>query len=239
MTEDRQLHGFAPFTQQAYLHAVRKLATHYHKSPALLTEEQLRACFLHLTQVQRCAPGTLKVALSGLRFCFATPLQRPWPTLGLLRPGKQSRLRVVLSQQEVRAILGAVRAPVYRVCLTTLYAGGLRISEGVALQVEAVDSSRMVLRARGKGNKERQVPLSPSTLEPLRAFWKLHRSRPWLFPAALQPRSTALRAAPNPTACATPSRRRCDKAVAINRPACIPCAIPAPLICWRPACRCA
>src|SRR5580658_400389 len=188
MIEDLQLHGFAPATQRAYLHAVHMLAAHYDKSPALLTEEELRAYFLHLTQVERCASGTLKIALAGIRFCLGVTLQRRWPTLGLLRAGKQSKLPVVLSQQEVRAILGAVRVPLYRVCLSTLYAGGLRISEGVALPVEAVDASRMVLRVRGKGNKERQVPLSPSTLESLRAFWKLHRSRPWLFPATLQPR---------------------------------------------------
>lgn len=190
MLEDLQLHGCACATQQAYLHAVHKLAAHYHKSPALLGEEELRAYFLHLTQVERCAPGTLKIALAGIRFCFAITLQRRWPTLGLLRPGKQRKLPVVLSREEVRTVLGAVRAPVYRVCLTTIYACGLRISEGVALQVGDVDGSRRVLRVRGKGNKERQAPLAPATLESLRAFWKLHRSTPWLFPAALQPRST-------------------------------------------------
>ena len=190
MLEDLQLHGCAPATQQAYVQAVQKLAAHYQKSPALLDEEELRAYFLHLTRVERCAPGTLKIALAGIRFCFAVTLHRHWPTLGLLRPGKQSRLPVVLSPQEVRTILGAVRAPVYRVCLTAIYACGLRISEGAALQVGDVDSARMVLRVRGKGNKERQAPLSPSTLESLRGFWKLHRSEPWLFPAALQPRST-------------------------------------------------
>lgn len=190
MLEDLQLHGCAPATQQAYVHAVHMLAAHYHKSPALVGEEELRAYFLHLTQVQRCAPGTLNIALAGVRFCFAVTLQRRWPTLGLLRAGKQRKLPVVLSREEVRRILGCVRVPVYRVCLTTIYGCGLRISEGVALQVGDVDAARMVLRVRGKGNKERQAPLAPATLESLRAFWRLHRSQPWLFPAAWQPRST-------------------------------------------------
>jgi integrase/recombinase XerD len=96
---------------------------------------------------------------------------------------------VVLSRQEVRRVLQAVRAPVYRACLSTIYACGLRISEGAALQVDQVDSERLVLRIRGKGNKDRQVPLAQSTLDSLRLFWKLHRSKPWLFPARLQPRA--------------------------------------------------
>ncbi len=88
-----------------------------------------------------------------------------------------------------RSGAGCVRAPVYRVCLSTIYSCGLRISEGSPLEISNVDSERKLLRVRGKGNKDRQVPLSEATLESLRAFWRLHRSERWLFPARLQPRS--------------------------------------------------
>ena len=190
MIDDLQLRGCASATQEAYLWAVQKLARHYHKSPDLVSEQELRAYFLHLTRVERCAPGTLKIALSGIKFCFAVTLQRQWPVLGLVRPGREKKLPVVLSRAEVRALLQAVRAPVYRVCLSTIYACGLRISEGSALRTSQIDAQRMVLRITGKGNKERQVPLAQPTLESLRRFWKIHRSTPWLFPAHLQPRSS-------------------------------------------------
>jgi site-specific recombinase XerD len=189
MIEDLQLRGCSQSTQKAYVWAVQKLARHYKKSPALVTEQELRAYFLHLTRIERCAPGTLKIALSAIKFCFAVTLQKPWPVLGLVRPGRQKKLPVVLGRAEVRAVLQAVRAPVYRACLSTIYACGLRISEGAALQTSQIDSQRMVLRITGKGNKDRQVPLAPSTLESLRLFWKIHRSVPWLFPARLQPHS--------------------------------------------------
>jgi len=190
MIEDLQLKGYSPATQEAYLHAVCKLAGHYGKSPAEVSEEELRAYFLHLAQTERCARSTLKIAIAGIRFLFAITLQKPWPVLGLVRAGKEKKLPVVLSRAEVRTVLGCVRAPVYRACLSTVYACGLRISEGVAVQVGDVDGQRKMLRVRGKGNKDRQVPLSDPTLESLRGFWKLHRSRPWLFPARLQPRSS-------------------------------------------------
>jgi len=191
MTEDLQLKGYSVQTQAAYLHAVARLARHFRKSPALINEEELRAYFLHLTQVEQCAWGTLRIARSGIKFCFAVTLQRQWPVLGLIRARKPKTLPVVLSRQEVRTILGCVRTMVYRMCLNTIYACGLRISEGTSLQIGDVDGERKVLRVRGKGNKERQVPLADPTLESLRTFWKLHRSEPWLFPAALQPRSPA------------------------------------------------
>jgi len=190
MTEDLQLKGYSPATQKAYLLAVEKLARYYDKSPAEMAEEELRAYFLHLTKVEHCAPGTLRIAIGGIKFCFALTLQRSWPVLGLIRPGKEAKLPVVLSQAEVRTLLACVTVPVYRACLTLIYAGALRISEGVAIQVADVDGERKVLRVCGKGNKVREIPLSESTLEFLRGFWRLHRSQPWLFPARLQPRSS-------------------------------------------------
>jgi len=188
MLEDMQLKGFAPATQHAYSHAVKQLAKHYNKRPDLLTEAQLRAYLLKLQG--EVAHATFKIALAGIKFLFEITLQRQWPVLEFARPRKEKALPVVLSREEVRSILAAVRAPVYRVCLTTIYSCGLRISEGTALGCSDIDSQRMLLRVRGKGNKDRYVPLAKPTLESLRALWKMHRSQPWLFPARMQPRAT-------------------------------------------------
>lgn len=189
MAEDLQLKGYAPATQKLYLHGVRLLAEHYHKSPDLITEEELRAYFLFMKEQKQYARSTATVMLCAIKFFFQVTLQKNWPVLTLVRPAKERRLPVVLSQQEVKRILQAVRAPVYQVCLSTIYSCGLRISEGVGLQVEHVDGQRMLLRVRGKGNKERFVPLAIATLQRLRALWQLHRTKPWLFPARLQPYS--------------------------------------------------
>jgi integrase/recombinase XerD len=189
MAEDLQIRGYSPITQKVYLWAVTQLARHFHQSPDLLTPEQLRAYFLHLAQRvnrQELASATLRQALAGIRFLYVRTLARPWPILDLPRPRRGKRLPVVLSQEEVRSILAVVRVPVYRACLETIYACGLRISEAVHIQVTDIDKDRMVLRVRGKGNKEREVPLSQRTLSALREFWKTHRSKPWLFPATLQ-----------------------------------------------------
>lgn len=64
-----------------------------------------------------------------------------------------------------------------------MYATGLRVSEAVALQVGHIDGrSRMLLVACGKGQKQRGVPVSPTLLNPLRAWWRQHRNPRWLFP---------------------------------------------------------
>ena len=89
---------------------------------------------------------------------------------------------MVRSREDCRVLIAAIRQPVYRGCFATIYACGLRLSEGASLPVSAVDSKQMLLHIIGKGNKERVVPLSEPVLQMLREIWKLHRSPKWLFP---------------------------------------------------------
>jgi len=102
----------------------------------------------------------------------------------LARANPQSKLPVILSANEVRRILAAVQALDHRVCLTTIYSCGLRLGEGLRLQVRDIDSERMFLHIRaGKGNQDRYVPLPERTLRLLREQWKTHRHPTLLFPA--------------------------------------------------------
>ena len=184
MIEDMQLHGLAPRTQESYVGAVQQLARHYGKSPDLLTEEDLRQYFLYLCNEKHAARNTCTQALCGIKFFFEHTLKRDWSTLDFVRPPKQRKLPVVLSPEEVWRILEQIRLPHYRVCLSTIYACGLRLLEGVHLRVPQIDSQRMQLHIQGgKGNKDRYVPLPPRTLTMLRAHWATHRNPLWLFPA--------------------------------------------------------
>lgn len=181
--QDLQLHGYTPQTQKVYVSAIRVMARHYGKSPDQITEDELRRYFLHLTLKRRVARGTATIALSAVKFLFQNTLQRNWPSLKLLRPPRENKVPVVLSRREVQQILSRVQMPLYRVCLTTIYACGLRLSEGCHLKLTDVDSARMTLHIHGKGGKDRYVPLPQKTLEQLRELWRVHRSPYWLFPA--------------------------------------------------------
>jgi len=183
MIEDMQLRGLSARTQECYVAAVRQLAAHHHRSPDQLSEEDLRQYFLYLTQEKKVARATATIALCGIKFLFEHTLKRDWTTLRFVRPARERKLPVVLSREEVRRILAAVRIPVYRMCLTTIYACGLRLLEGAHLQVSDVDGGRMVLHIHGKGKTDRYVPLPEPTLHMLREYWRTHRSQVWLFPA--------------------------------------------------------
>jgi site-specific recombinase XerD len=185
MIEDMQLRGLSKRTQESYVQAVRQLAKHYGKSPEQITEEELRQYFLYLQNVKQAAPSSCIVALCGIRFLFQHTLQRAWPTLTFVRPVLPRKLPVILSVEEVQRILGCLRRPHYRVCLSTIYSCGLRLLEGVQLQVSQIDSDRMALHIRrGKGGKDRYVPLPQRTLALLRGYWLSHRNPVWLFPSS-------------------------------------------------------
>ena len=183
MIEDMQLRGFSARTQECYVAAVRQLAEHFHQNPEQLTEEDLRQYFLYLANEKKVARATATIALCGIKFFYERTLQREWTTLHFVRPQREKKLPVVLGREEVRRILAEVRIAVYRVCLTTIYAGGLRLLEGAHLQVPDIDSARMMLHIHGKGKKDRYVPLPEPTLQMLRSYWRTHRSSLWLFPA--------------------------------------------------------
>ena len=78
MIEDLQLHGFAAKTQDAYVRTVKQLAEYYHKSPDLISEEELRQYLLYLTNEKHVAASTFTIALCGLKFFYQQTLQRHW-----------------------------------------------------------------------------------------------------------------------------------------------------------------
>jgi site-specific recombinase XerD len=179
-----QLNGKGERTQQAYTRALRQLVDFCGKPPEAITEADLEAYFLHRRNVDRWSPNTMRISYCGIRFFFVQVLQRDWHLFDILRAKSESRLPAVLSQEEVRRILGCVRTPHNYAYLATVYACGLRLTEALNLEVCDIDSARMMLHVhRGKGAKDRFVPLPKTALSILRTHWKTHRNPRLLFPA--------------------------------------------------------
>ncbi len=214
MLEDMQVRRLSECTQRTYVETVARFARYFDRSPARLGPEQIRAYQVYLTNERRLAPSSLVVAVSALRFLYRVTLQKRWVFDDMIpAPKKPRSLPVVLSPEEVVQFLDGVKAAKHHAILTTCYAAGLRISEAVHLTVSAIDSARMVLRiAKGKGQKDRYVMLSPKLLAVLRTWWKVERPRHWLFPGE-RPETPITRAAVQ-RACQIAARRaRLAKAV--------------------------
>ena len=178
------LSGKSERTQETYIREVRLLAQFYHTSPDRISEQELQAYFLHRKNVDGLAPSSMRLCYSGIRFFYQHVLQRDWHTLTLLRPQITHRLPAVLSVEEVKRLLVSATPFHNQVYLTTVYSLGLRLHEALFLQVADIDGQRLPVHVhRGKGAKDRYVPLPAETLALLRTYWKTHRHPTWLFPA--------------------------------------------------------
>jgi len=139
---------------------------------------------LWMVEEQKAARSTCIVAITGIKFFFEKTLHRQWTTLKLLKPRSEKRLPVVLSVEEVRNILHLVRKERYRICLIVIYSCGLRLLEGIRLHPGDIDGGRHLLLVRkGKGNKDRYVPLPGRMMEILRNYWNSHHDPEWMFPS--------------------------------------------------------
>ncbi|WP_169746961.1 tyrosine-type recombinase/integrase [Edaphobacter aggregans] len=92
----------------------------------------------------------------------------------------------ILSKEEVARLIDASESLFQRTLLMVLYGTGMRRSEVVALKIDDIDSQRMIIRViKGKGGKDRDLPLSPALLETLRAYWRWLKPRTYLFPSRM------------------------------------------------------
>lgn len=184
MREDLVLAGFAPSTHRAYLQCARHFAEHFHRSPAEMGEREIREYLLHLVRVKKVKPATHLVYLASLNFLYRRTLRRPEEVEQIPWPKVPRRLPVVPTGEQVRRLFGAIRSIKHRAILMAAYGAGLRISEACSLQVQDIDSKRMLIHVRhAKRSKERYVMLSRRLLQVLRQYWIARLpSGPCLFP---------------------------------------------------------
>ena len=178
-----QLAGKSEATQRMYARSVRQLIEFYNKEPTEITEKELEEYFLHRRNVDKWSPATLKVSYAGLKFFYQNILIKDWHILKILKAQPEKRLPCILSREEVYDVLSKVKKFHNYTFFFTVYSLGLRLQEGLNLQVTDIDSKRMQVHIhRGKGAKDRYIPLPEDTLKLLRKYWKMHKHSTLLFP---------------------------------------------------------
>ena len=180
--EDLRLRNRSPKTIEVYVYHVRELARHFKLSPERLGDDEIHRYLLYLLRDKRVSWSAYNQAVAALRFFYRVTYPSDTVVARLPYGKRPKRLPVVRSPQQVALFLDTVRDPTVQTILRTIYATGLRISEVLHLTAAQIDSSRMVVRVLGKGQKERLVPLSPKLLEELRAYWREARPTRWMFP---------------------------------------------------------
>jgi site-specific recombinase XerD len=187
---DLAIRGKAERTQQSYTAFVADLARFHGRSPDLLDYDQVADWIFHLIRERKLSSSSVNIAVNAVRFLYQTTLGRDTAELFAKIPHckRETKRAHAYAVSEVEAILAAPAQPRDRVFLMTVYACGLRLTEATQLQTSDLDRARMQLRVRrGKGAKERVLPLGQKLLEELRDYWRQQRAGkpghdcPWLF----------------------------------------------------------
>ena len=176
-----KLKGLQPKTIEAYSRAIRRVGAYFDQQIDNLTEGDLTDYFTDLTESHSWS--SVKLDLYGLKFYHQHVLKKPWVAPGLIKPPKTQRLPDIVTIEEAKRIFAATRVVSYRVFYFTLYSLGLRLGEGLRLQVGDIDAARGRVHIRdAKGNRDRFVPLPHATHTILRDFWQVHRNPVLLSP---------------------------------------------------------
>ena len=176
-----KLKGLQPKTIEAYARAIRRIGAYFDYQINDLSEQQLTDYFTDVLDSHSWS--AVKLDLYGLKFYYAHVLHKPWENIGLIKPPKAQRLPNIVTIEEAERLFMATRTLSYRVFYFTVYSLGLRLGEGLRLQVGDIDANRRRVHIRdAKGNKDRFVPLPDATLDLLRRFWQVHRNPVLLFP---------------------------------------------------------
>jgi integrase/recombinase XerD len=183
MIRAMELKNLSSHTQRAYLKAVTGIARFYNQSPDKMTKEKIEDYLLYLKHDKGIAPNSCYSVLTGLRFFYKHVIENEIPVTYSIRRTSR-KLPQVLTIEEIWKIICSTSNLKHRLILMTTYSGGLRASETIHLKTKHIDSKTMLIKVKGKGNKDRYTLLSKRLLIELRSYYKKFRPRTYLFPSS-------------------------------------------------------
>ena len=187
MLEELQRRNYSKETTKAYLFTVRDFAKYFHRSPDELGPEHIREYQAHLFSERELSGNSVAQRIAALRFLFVKTLKRAYMLEHIPFPKVPLRLPTVLSPEEVTRMIEAAPNLLYRTILMTLYSTGMRRAELVQLKASDLDKELMLVHIReGKGQRDRNVPLSPKLLDALREYWRWMKPTTYVFPGVVQ-----------------------------------------------------
>ena len=191
MIEDMNARKLGAHSQRSHISSCKRFAAFLKRSPDSATPDDVRRFQLHLAEsgISICNRNRI---MTGVKFLFRVTLRRLDLAAEIYHLREPQKIPQVMSPDETRRVLAVATSLKARVALSLCYGCGLRAGEVVRLKVKHIDSAQNIIRIeQSKGRKDRNVMLSPETLDLLRQWWKVRRGfdahttpvqERWLFP---------------------------------------------------------
>jgi integrase/recombinase XerD len=191
MIEDMNARKLGAGTQRGHIRSCKQFAAFLKRSPETATAEDIRRFQLHLSETGTSICNRNRI-MTGVKFLLRVTLRRLDLAAEIYHIREPEKIPLVMSPDETRRLLAVATSLKARVALSLCYGCGLRAGEVVRLKVKHIDSAQKIIRIeQSKGRKDRNVMLSPETVDLLRQWWKVRRGfdahttplqERWLFP---------------------------------------------------------
>ncbi len=192
-----RIRNYSQKTISAYTSSVGSFLTFFAgRSGQDLAEDDVRRYLFYLLEDEGLSGASVNQIFNALRFLFVEVYQKPLVIGSLPRPKKEKKLPSVLSQEEVRRLLGSIENVKHKTMMMLAYSAGLRVGELVRLRPEDIDVDRRLIHIRGgKGKKDRVTLLSTKALDQLKIYQNEYGNGVWLFEGVIRGRPYAERSA--------------------------------------------
>lgn len=180
MAEELSLTGYSKKTVASYVRSVRLLLEYFDKTPKQITEDDIRQ-FLIFKRNQNLCPSTMRIYRCGIRYFYTNIVPRDLKIPQIASTNPEVKVANVLGISEVETLIKKAYNLKVQTMIMLFYGTGIRRAELLSIKLSDIDSSRMVIKILGKGNKERIVPINEILLNQLRAYWKKYQPKEYLF----------------------------------------------------------
>lgn len=173
-------HGYSDKTIKLYTSGVRALAVHYNRTPLDITKREIES-FLYYLRTERKSESTIHVYFEAIKFFYRMHnLADRLPDI-TIKKGR-GKLPVLLSQDQVYALLEKCDSLKYKTVFALIYSAGLRVSEAANLRMRDIDFSRKTIFIRnGKNGKDRYTLLANETMGLLRDYYGVYHPSDFVF----------------------------------------------------------
>lgn len=176
---EMRIRNYSERTIASYLCSLKKLSEYYNLSPGRITTSQLKSYLYILVQKENASVSSINIMISAWKILQQDILHRNWDETIIKRPRREKKLPVILSPREALKLINVLNNYKHRTLLTLAYATGMRRNEILHARLQDIDRQRKTIRIKGKGNKQREIPLSDGLMEALIEYY--HRYKPSVY----------------------------------------------------------
>lgn len=174
-----RIRNYSERTISSYLSSIKKLSEYFQLSPGKITTSQLKSFLYFLIQEEKASVSTINITISAWKILQQDILHRSRDEIIIKRPRREKKLPAILSPQEALMLINAPNNYKHRTLLKLAYVTGMRRNEILHARLHDIDRQRKLIKIKGKGNKQREIPLSDELIEALIEYY--HRYKPSVY----------------------------------------------------------